>query len=139
MRTRRRSGFTIVEILTVLVVLTLLVSMILPRLLRSRMQAYHSSCVQNVHNLGVALQVYANNNQATDPDSLEGLKDLLPAYMQSLPRCPSDESAYGYALGTGHRSYTLFCRGIHHDQLGDVEPGFPQFYSSGILEARGEP
>ncbi len=138
MRNRKARGFTIVEVLTILVLLTLLTSLILPRFLLSRMRSYHSNCLQNVHNLGTALQIYANNNQGKYPDTLQTLKDTTPPYLQALPICPSNEASYGYTLSPESTLYTVHCQGIHYRQLeGEVEEGFPQFYSSGHLDPSG--
>ncbi len=139
-RNHRARGFTIVEVLTILVLLSLLASLILPRFLLSRMRSYHSNCLQNVHNIGTALQIYANNNQGKYPDALQDLKDTTPPYLQTLPICPSSDASYGYTLSPEATLYTVHCQGIHHRQLeGEVEEGFPQFYSSGHLDASGNP
>ncbi len=137
MRTMRSKGFTIVELFTVLVLLGILASLMMPRLFRSKMKTYHTGCVQNVHNVGSALEIYATYNQGRYPDTLEVLRDTNPPYMQSLPLCPSDSSTYGYQAGQENRLYTVHCRGIHYRQLDNVQEGYPQFYSGGRLEAFG--
>ncbi len=140
MRNHRARGFTIVEVLTILVLLSLLTSLLLPRFLLSRMRTYHSNCLQNAHNLGTALQIYSNENQARYPDSLQVLSDTTPPYLHVLPTCPSNDASYGYDLNPDATGYTVFCQGIHYRQLeGQVEEGFPQFYSDGHLDSSGNP
>lgn len=141
MSRRRPGGFTIVELLTILVILGLLAALIIPKLTRSRMRAFHSACIQNVHNLGTALQTYANDSEGQFPTGLAALIQGGSPIMKALPTCPSDDSGYvdGYEVNNGDGLYTLFCVGIHYRQLDDVAQGFPQFLSNGSLFPSGSP
>ena len=135
---RRKGGFTIVELLTILAILGILAAIIIPKLFRGRMRALHNACVQNVHNLGTAAQTYANDNGGLYPTSLDVLIQGQTPVMASLPLCPSNDSSYGYAVGTADQHhFTIFCKGLHYQNLDDVKQGYPQFDSSGRLDASG--
>lgn len=139
MRNQRARGFTIVELLTILVILGILVTLIAPKLTRSRMRTFHTACLQNVHNLGTALQTYSNDHEGRFPTALAVLTEGGNPVMKALPGCPSDESSYGYEVDADDHLFTVFCQGIHDRQMDDVQKGYPQFYSSGRLDGTGTP
>ena len=64
---KRRKGFTLVELLVVIGIIALLISILLPALSKARQTAYKASCLSNLHNMAVALTLYANQNHGTLP------------------------------------------------------------------------
>jgi prepilin-type N-terminal cleavage/methylation domain-containing protein/prepilin-type processing-associated H-X9-DG protein len=64
--TRRRAhaeGFTLVELLVVIVIIALLAALMLPALSQARHQARTSHCVSNLRQLGLAAQMYWDENE----------------------------------------------------------------------------
>jgi prepilin-type N-terminal cleavage/methylation domain-containing protein/prepilin-type processing-associated H-X9-DG protein len=73
---RAKDGFTLIELLVVAAVISILAAMVVPLLGNARAKARAAICANTMHQLGLALNMYADDNQ-----------DWLP--------CPEDE--YGDA------------------------------------------
>jgi prepilin-type N-terminal cleavage/methylation domain-containing protein/prepilin-type processing-associated H-X9-DG protein len=64
---KRRSGFTLVELLVVIGIIAVLVSILLPALNRAREAARAVVCASNLKQLGMALAMYVNDNKDCTP------------------------------------------------------------------------
>jgi prepilin-type N-terminal cleavage/methylation domain-containing protein/prepilin-type processing-associated H-X9-DG protein len=58
----RCHGFTLIELLVVIAVITILAALLLPTLARSKASAKSVRCVSNLHQLGLAGQMYWDDN-----------------------------------------------------------------------------
>jgi prepilin-type N-terminal cleavage/methylation domain-containing protein/prepilin-type processing-associated H-X9-DG protein len=56
------AGFTLIELLVVIAVIAILLALLLPALSKAKAKAYQVQCVNNLHQLSIVWQLYADNN-----------------------------------------------------------------------------
>src|SRR6516225_68203 len=85
----RRRGFTLIELLVVIAIIAVLIALLLPAVQAARAAARRMQCVNNLKQLGLAVQNYASANDAIPPNSSAVTNDfsmkarLLPYVEQS--------------------------------------------------------
>jgi prepilin-type N-terminal cleavage/methylation domain-containing protein len=95
---RTRKGFTLIEILIVVLIIGILLAIAIPNFMRARATSRTKACVSNMRQIDSAKQQWAmdNNKVGTDtPASADVLGYLSAAVM---PTCPEGNTAY--VIGT---------------------------------------
>jgi prepilin-type N-terminal cleavage/methylation domain-containing protein/prepilin-type processing-associated H-X9-DG protein len=121
---RETEAFTLIELILAIAILGILAALLLPTLGRSKATARSAACLSNLHQIGLALQQYADESENRLPlmwDAPLGTNDtqtnnLLPTvdkvltvYLSSthVLRCPSDDRALFAQTGSSYAWNTL--------------------------------
>src|SRR5437870_13656246 len=64
---RRTRGFTLIELLVVIAIIAILAAMLLPALSKAKDAGKKAACINNLHQIGVGLSIYAEENDGQIP------------------------------------------------------------------------
>ena len=74
-RPGRGAAFTLVELLVVIAIISILASLLLPAVVRSKQQGYRATCLSNLRQVGISIKLYADDHHGHLPESV--VMDLL--------------------------------------------------------------
>ncbi len=102
---RKQCGFTLVEILIVVVIIAVLAAIVIPAFSHSSSDAHLNVCLENLRIIQQALSVYRMKVR-TYPSSA----DDLEGYLTTLPVCPLGGP---YNWGLNDDAYHIVCSAQH--------------------------
>jgi len=132
---RRRHGFSLVELMIVIAIISIIAAIGTVNFRRSRARAQYTACASNVKNIGTACEMYSKDNNGRYPQNTTQL--TAGGFIKALPTCPSvgfSTYANGYGAASNPDVYTLVCAGTNHSGA-DIAANYPQYTArSGLVE-----
>lgn len=98
-----KKGFTIIETLLIVILISILAAIIIPRFRMGSKQAKIQSCEMNRSIINTAVEVYYFSEGTWPMDSLSDIKGNLNYFPDGIPTCPVDTTSYKLAPTPRHR------------------------------------
>lgn len=102
---RKQKGFTLLELLIVIVIIGILIALVLPNLINGPIRARDVRRKQDLNAISSGLEQYYNDNQAY-PDTLATL--TTGNYLKTIPNDPKSGTYVYTPLPAGGPVYTSF-------------------------------
>lgn len=105
---KSKAGFTLVEIMIVVMIIGMLAAIALPSFQKARTTAQRNTCIENLRQINGNLQQYMmeQRQNSVDDDTLEETTFLDFFQRDALPTCPSDGE---YGVGDAASGFVPTC------------------------------
>ena len=102
LKSRRRSAFTLVEIMIVVLIIGILLAIAVPNFVRARESARAKACIDNLKQIDSAKEQYAMDAKIATGVAVSDFTNLVGAtnYIKATPLCPSNGTYTINAIGT---------------------------------------
>lgn len=101
-KVRNQKGFTIMELMIVIVIIGILIAIAVPAYQNFRTRAVLTACQSNMRTIKSAWGLYIADGGADVAIANAGLAAALGAHMGTVPQCPGTGAAHGvYSIAVG--------------------------------------
>ncbi|MCP5522895.1 MAG: type II secretion system protein [Verrucomicrobiales bacterium] len=122
---RRPTAFTLVELLVVIAIIGILAGLLMPGLSKAKSKALATACLNNLHQIGLAVELYVQDNEQRLPvcaqmptlnPELTPVTTALKPFLQTsnIFKCPADRTTFSRE-GTSYE-WNIFLNGASYDR-----------------------
>ncbi len=88
--TMKKSGFTLVEIMIVVLIIGLLAAIAVPNFVKARKSAQRNACIDNLRQIEGAIEQVRMNGETPSTANVYGAENFI----KTKPQCPSTKADY---------------------------------------------
>jgi prepilin-type N-terminal cleavage/methylation domain-containing protein len=144
-----RRGFTLIELLVMVAIIAILAALLLPALSRGKAQAQRATCLNNLKQIDLAIQLYAGANGdmlptapdtslTTGPNSFDWFYKPLVMHYAGLQGAPSpQDKLFACPADTFGYSGTTYWSGSYHNQSGTYYQSYAYNGQGGTTNSLG--
>lgn len=100
---KKQTGFTLIEAMLIVILISILAAIVIPRYMIGSRRAKVQSCEMNRSILNTQVEVYYFTEGTWPIDSLKDIKSNTSYFPDGVPTCPVDLTSYKLAVSPYHR------------------------------------
>ena len=113
-RLHRKEGFTLIELMIVILIISILVAIAIPVYLAAKSNAQKRTCQANLRTIDGAINTYLGENEVYPIAQELDTGGTMAPYVKVIPDCPAIADALYYIRDTSGEAPEASCTGSGH-------------------------